>query len=183
VAAPATPKRMGTHQIGSAGRGSGDFPDAQMLLTAAQEEEGRLGPSDLVPFGRAVVVREGTDATIVAYSIMVSKALKAPRTWLLRVLRSKSSRSAYAVPLDLDAVRASVRKTNRLIVAGEAPRATRLSLSGGGIRPRAYFRFPGWTRAARSVPIMPRLPHGHPLTWSAHSSRVEDVEREAVRYA
>ncbi|MCT9869892.1 alpha-ketoacid dehydrogenase subunit beta [Paenarthrobacter aurescens] len=72
------------------------------------------------PF-KAHVVREGTDATIVAYGPLVPVALAAAnaatedgRTIEVIDLRSIS-------PLDFDTVEASVKKTGRLIVAHEAP--------------------------------------------------------------
>ncbi|MEQ4564542.1 alpha-ketoacid dehydrogenase subunit beta [Paenarthrobacter sp. CAP02] len=72
------------------------------------------------PF-KAHVVREGTDATIVAYGPLVPVALAAANAAL------EDSRSVEVIdlrsisPLDFDTVEASVKKTGRLIVAHEAP--------------------------------------------------------------
>ncbi|MGO4432157.1 alpha-ketoacid dehydrogenase subunit beta [Paenarthrobacter sp. RAF9] len=72
------------------------------------------------PF-KAHVVREGTDATIVAYGPLVPVALAAANAAL------EDGRSVEVIdlrsisPLDFDAVEASVKKTGRLIVAHEAP--------------------------------------------------------------
>ncbi|MCD4852880.1 alpha-ketoacid dehydrogenase subunit beta [Arthrobacter sp. AK01] len=72
------------------------------------------------PF-KAHVVREGTDATIVAYGPLVPVALAAANA------ATEDGRSIEVIdlrsisPLDFDTVEASVKKTGRLIVAHEAP--------------------------------------------------------------
>jgi 2-oxoisovalerate dehydrogenase E1 component len=72
-----------------------------------------------VPFGKARRRREGTDLTIAAYGTPVHFALEAAAEL------EKEGRSVEVidlrslVPLDLDAVAASVRKTSRLLVAHE----------------------------------------------------------------
>jgi 2-oxoisovalerate dehydrogenase E1 component len=72
-----------------------------------------------VPFGKARLRREGTDLTIAAYGTPVHFALEAAAAL------EKEGRSVEVldlrslVPLDLEAVLGSVRKTNRLLVAHE----------------------------------------------------------------
>ncbi|WP_413248998.1 alpha-ketoacid dehydrogenase subunit beta [Sinomonas flava] len=72
------------------------------------------------PF-RAHVVREGADATVVAYGPLVPVALAAAEA------SAEDGRSVEVVdlrsisPIDFDAVVASVQKTGRLVVAHEAP--------------------------------------------------------------
>ncbi|GHG50361.1 2-oxoisovalerate dehydrogenase subunit beta [Sinomonas cellulolyticus] len=72
------------------------------------------------PF-RAHIVREGTDATVVAYGPLVPVALAAAEA------SAEDGRSIEVIdlrsisPIDFDAVTASVTKTGRLIVAHEAP--------------------------------------------------------------
>lgn len=75
----------------------------------------------LVPFGQARVCRQGADLTVVASSRMVGVALEAAET-----LTSEQGIDVEVidprtlVPLDLDTIAASVRKTGRLVVAHEA---------------------------------------------------------------
>lgn len=70
---------------------------------------------------RAQVVREGNDATIVAYGPLVPVALAAAEASL------EDGRSVEVIdlrsisPIDFDAIAESVEKTGRLIVAHEAP--------------------------------------------------------------
>jgi 2-oxoisovalerate dehydrogenase E1 component len=77
-------------------------------------------PSEFaVPFGRARRRREGTDLTIAAYGTPVHFALEAAAE-LEKLNKSVDVLDLRSlVPLDLDAVAASVRKTSRLLVAHE----------------------------------------------------------------
>ena len=73
----------------------------------------------LVPFGEALVLREGADATIVTYSLMVLKALKAAEELAAEGIHVEVVDLRTLVPLDFDTVLASVRKTNRVLVLQE----------------------------------------------------------------
>jgi pyruvate dehydrogenase E1 component beta subunit len=74
---------------------------------------------EIVPIGRAQVVREGSDLTIVAHSYGVVRALKAAEQlaeddFSAEVVDLRSLR-----PLDVETVAASVRKTNRALCVEE----------------------------------------------------------------
>jgi pyruvate dehydrogenase E1 component beta subunit len=72
-----------------------------------------------VPFGQARVVREGTDATVVTLSQMVHKATIAADDLAKQRISVEIVDLRTLVPLDVDAVVRSVRKTGRLLVADE----------------------------------------------------------------
>lgn len=78
------------------------------------------GPDEVVPLGRARVAREGTDLTIVTYAATVWKALEAAAELAasdglsVEVLDLRS-----LLPLDDEAIMASVRKTNRVLLVHE----------------------------------------------------------------
>jgi len=78
------------------------------------------GPNFMIPFGKAKVVREGTDLTVVTYGAVVQRCLVAAKA-----LEEKSGASVEVIdlrslsPVDWEAIYASVRKTNRVIVAYE----------------------------------------------------------------
>jgi pyruvate dehydrogenase E1 component beta subunit len=73
----------------------------------------------LVPFGEALVLREGADATIVTYSLMVLKALRSAEELAAEGIHVEVLDLRTLVPLDFDTVLASVRKTNRVLVLQE----------------------------------------------------------------
>ena len=74
----------------------------------------------LVPLGVADVKREGTDATIVARSLMVPVALKAAEVLAEQGVSCEVIDPRTIRPLDIDTIVASVKKTNRVVVAEES---------------------------------------------------------------
>lgn len=78
------------------------------------------GGDYLVPFGQAAIPREGGDLTLVAYSGMVPKALKASE----RLAREGHSVEVIdprtLVPFDRKTIIESVKKTGKIVVAEES---------------------------------------------------------------
>ena len=78
------------------------------------------GPNFMIPFGKAKVVRPGTDLTVVTYGAVVQRALVAAKD-----LEAKEHVSVEVIdlrslsPVDWQTVAASVQKTNRVLVAYE----------------------------------------------------------------
>ena len=86
--------------------------------------KGEVPDGDYVDqLGKAKVLREGSDVTIVALAAMVPRAMKAAET-----LANEHNVSAEVidvrslVPLDVSTIFASVSKTNRLVTVEENPR-------------------------------------------------------------
>jgi len=77
------------------------------------------GPEHLVPFGKANVLREGKDLTIVAYSKCVYDALGAAEELENAGIDAEVIDLRTLNPLDLATVTESVRKTGKAIVAYE----------------------------------------------------------------
>jgi pyruvate/2-oxoglutarate/acetoin dehydrogenase E1 component len=73
-----------------------------------------------VPIGRAQTLRRGTDVTIVALSRMVGEALATSERLASEGIEAEVIDPRTLVPLDLETIVASVRRTNRLVVAHEA---------------------------------------------------------------
>ncbi|MFB3817742.1 MAG: alpha-ketoacid dehydrogenase subunit beta [Candidatus Methylomirabilales bacterium] len=85
--------------------------------------KGPVGDGDyLVPFGQAAVKRTGRDVTLVTLSHMVQRALRAAERLAQEGIEVEVIDLRTLVPLDLETVLASVRKTNRAVVAHEACR-------------------------------------------------------------
>ena len=73
----------------------------------------------LIPLGEAEVKREGEDITVVATSLMVHKTLEAAGV-LSREISVEVIDPRTLVPLDMEAILKSVKKTGRLLVVHEA---------------------------------------------------------------
>lgn len=72
-----------------------------------------------IPFGEAVIRREGSDITIVATSLMVYKALDAAEKLAERGIEAEVIDPRTLVPLDEKTIINSVDKTGRLIIVTE----------------------------------------------------------------
>jgi 2-oxoisovalerate dehydrogenase E1 component len=78
------------------------------------------GPNFMIPFGKARVVREGTDMTVVTYGAVVQRTLVAAKEMeehhgvSVEVIDLRSLN-----PVDWDTIYTSVKKTSRVIVAYE----------------------------------------------------------------
>jgi len=78
------------------------------------------GPEYAIPFGKAKVVREGKDLTVITYGAVVPRALQAAEK-----LQRETGVDVELIdlrtlsPYDWDAIATSVRKTNKVIVAHE----------------------------------------------------------------
>lgn len=77
------------------------------------------GDDFMIPFGKAKIVREGSDATIVAWGALVQKSIEAA---------NRASKDGYSVevidlrtlaPFDMETIKESLAKTNRIIIAHE----------------------------------------------------------------
>ena len=77
------------------------------------------GPDYMIPFGKAAVVREGKDLTVVTYGALVQKALQAAEKLAEEGVSAELIDLRSLNPFDWDTVAASVRKTSRVLVAHE----------------------------------------------------------------
>jgi len=76
-------------------------------------------PDFLVPVGKAKIMREGTDVTVVAHSRMVGEALKAADILALEGIKVEVVNLRSIRPLDVETIVNSVMKTHRLVTAEE----------------------------------------------------------------
>jgi len=77
------------------------------------------GPNFMIPFGKAKVVKSGSDVTVVTYGATVQRALVAAREVAERGIDVEVIDLRSLSPWDRDAVFTSVKKTSRVIVAHE----------------------------------------------------------------
>ncbi|PWT82918.1 MAG: dehydrogenase [Acidobacteria bacterium] len=79
-------------------------------------------PDDfMIPFGKAKVVREGTDLTIITYGALVQRSLVAARQTEQQGINVEVIDLRSLVPYDWNTIARSVKKTNKVIVAHEDP--------------------------------------------------------------
>lgn len=79
-------------------------------------------PEFMLPFGKADVKRAGTDVTIVANLLYVSRALEAAEALAKEGVSAEVIDPMTLVPFDKETVIESVKKTGRLVVVHEAHR-------------------------------------------------------------
>jgi pyruvate dehydrogenase E1 component beta subunit len=89
-----------------------------LYMTEGEVPEGE----HLVPFGRAAIRRAGSDVTLVSWSHMVTKSLKAAEQLEAEGISVEVIDLRTLVPMDLDCVLDSVGRTGRLVIAQEAVR-------------------------------------------------------------
>jgi len=77
------------------------------------------GPNFMIPFGKAKIVREGTDVTVVTYGATVQRAFAAANQVAEQGISVEVIDLRSLSPWDKETVYASVRKTSRVIVAYE----------------------------------------------------------------
>jgi len=88
-----------------------------------RETHGRAaypGPDYAIPFGKAAIVRPGSDVTLITYGALVPRALHAAQKAHRELgIETEILDLRTLSPYDWEAIAASVKKTNRVIVAHE----------------------------------------------------------------
>jgi 2-oxoisovalerate dehydrogenase E1 component beta subunit len=107
-------------------RASIEDPDPVIFLEPKSrywsKESGELGEAlGSPPLGRARVVREGTDVSVIAYGAMVARSLQAAEAAEGNDVDVEVLDLRSLVPLDIDTLAESVRRTGRAVVVHEAP--------------------------------------------------------------
>ncbi|MGH9449456.1 MAG: alpha-ketoacid dehydrogenase subunit alpha/beta [Terriglobia bacterium] len=77
------------------------------------------GPDYMIPFGKAKLVREGSDLTIVTYGSMVVRCANAAKTLEKEGIQAEILDLRSLQPYDWELISASVKKTNRVVVVHE----------------------------------------------------------------
>jgi acetoin:2,6-dichlorophenolindophenol oxidoreductase subunit beta len=90
------------------------------MLNQKGELHDRTGPFEL---GRAAVVREGTDVTVIATQLMRVRVEQAAEALAGEGISVEVIDPRTLVPLDMDTIRASVERTARAVVVQESPPA------------------------------------------------------------
>jgi 2-oxoisovalerate dehydrogenase E1 component len=81
------------------------------------------GPNFMIPLGKARVVREGTDVTVIACGAVVKRSMDAARLAEQQGISVEVIDLRSLSPLDMDTITESVKKTSKVIVAHEDSRS------------------------------------------------------------
>jgi 2-oxoisovalerate dehydrogenase E1 component len=77
------------------------------------------GDEYMIPFGKAKIVREGRDATIVAWGALVQKSIEAAKKCEAEGKSVEVIDLRTLAPYDFEAIKKSISKTSRLMIAHE----------------------------------------------------------------
>ena len=77
------------------------------------------GPDYMIPFGKAKLVREGADLTIVTYGALVIRSVQAAKKLEADGIRAEILDLRCLQPYDWELIAASIKKTNRALVLHE----------------------------------------------------------------
>lgn len=75
-----------------------------------------------VPLGKAKIVKEGTDVTLIAYGAMVQESVKAADALAKEGIAAEVLDLRTVQPLDIETIVASVEKTGKVVMVQEAQR-------------------------------------------------------------
>lgn len=76
-----------------------------------------------IPLGKANIVQEGTDVSIITYGAMVQEAVKAAAKLAEEGVSAEVMDLRTVSPLDIEAIQATAEKTGRVVVVQEAQRS------------------------------------------------------------
>jgi pyruvate/2-oxoglutarate/acetoin dehydrogenase E1 component len=151
-------------------------------LTGIRGEVG--GPADFLPFGVASVVREGSDATLVAYGATVRTCSAAAERLAAEGISVEVIDLRTLYPLDRQTVADSLRKTGRAVMVDESPGYGGVSAEIAASLQEAAFDYLDGPILRVHAPHSP-VPQSRALLEALlpDSARVESAVRELMRRA
>ncbi|WP_027945857.1 alpha-ketoacid dehydrogenase subunit beta [Amycolatopsis taiwanensis] len=138
-----------------------------------------------IPFGKARIVREGGDCTIVAIGRMVAEAETAAEQLAADGVSCEIIDPRTVSPLDEETIYASVRRTGHLVVVDESnPRCSAASDIGSLVAQNVFDALRGPVRMVTSphapTPFSPALEDAYAPSAARISEAVQAVLRRAV---
>ncbi len=130
----------------------------------------------VLPLGKAKIVKEGTDVTVVAWGSMLRIAMQA-------VAEHKEANAEVIdlrtlSPYDLDTILASVQKTGRLVIVAEAPRTAGLASDiSAQVAEKALLSLKAPVERVTGFDIVPPLPMGEHLYMVNEKRIIQGIQK------
>jgi acetoin:2,6-dichlorophenolindophenol oxidoreductase subunit beta len=139
---------------------------------------------EAVPLGRALIRRRGRDVTIVALSRLVGEAMTAAERLAAEGIEAEVIDPRTLVPLDLETIAHSVRRTGRAVVAHEAVRTGGFGAELAAELQATAFDYLDAPVQRVGAPFMP-VPLSPPLedAYRPQSDQIYRAARHAVHWA
>lgn len=137
----------------------------------------------MVPIGKAAVRREGRDLTIVSYAAMLHTSLEAAAELAKEGIEAEVLDLRTLLPLDREAILASVRKTNKLLVVHEDTRTGGIAGEIAAVVTESAFEdLDGPVRRVTSLDTP--VPYSPPLedAFRPNTAKVVAAARELAHY-
>jgi len=151
-----------------------------VIFIENRQQYGMKGPKPpadyLIPLGKAKVLREGTDLTIVSVSRMVHEALAAAEALAAKGISAEVIDLRTVAPLDKETLLASLAKTNRLLIAHEG--VTDFGIGAEIAALAAYQGF--WSLDA---PVMRVAPPPTPSPYAPNLEKLWLPDRQSIERA
>ena len=145
-------------------------------------EKGEVPESEYtVPIGKAKVVKEGKDISIISYSYMVKRALEAAEILAKDGIDAEVVDVRTLRPLDIETLAESVRKTEKAVIVHEAPVTGGAGGEIAAILQEAVFDYLD-APIARVGAIETPVPYSYPLeqAYLPNAQRIVDKVRQLV---
>ena len=136
-----------------------------------------------VPIGKAAVRREGRDLTIISYAAMLHASLEAAETLAREGIEAEVLDLRTLLPLDREAILASVRKTSKLLVVHEDTRTGGIAGEiAATVTESAFEDLDGPIRRVTSLDTP--VPYSAPLEefFRPNAAKVVEAARELAHY-
>lgn len=135
----------------------------------------------IVPIGKAKVIKEGEDISIITYSAMVHTAIEAAHILEDEGISLEIVDLRTLLPLDKKGIYESVKKTSKVIILYEAPRTGGVGAEVAALISEEVFEYLDAPIVRISAPDTP-VPYSPPLE-EFYIPKVDDIVKAARRLA